>query len=84
MAKTKDYIERVDDAILAQAHQLSRLRDQSIHASLADLYASFSTNERDDPSEEVWSTRKDRCNMLLANPDARSLRVRAAKAASEG
>jgi hypothetical protein len=84
----RSFVDRVDDAILVQCFHLSKLRQQSIHASLAD-FRQTSIENRDLCEDEnghryedydIWAMRIERCNMMLANPDPFIIRRRVQEA----
>jgi len=89
MATTnRPFVDRVDDAILAQCHQLSNLRDQPIRASIAD-FRQTSIENRDAcvdaagrrlGDHDIWALRIERCDMMLAEPNDIKLRQRVREA----
>ena len=82
----RDFITRVDDAILVQCFHLTRLRGQPIRASIADFRQTSIENRdlcdtpesRDD--RDIWQLRIGRCDLMLADPSDEALRRRAGEA----
>ena len=74
----REFLDRVDDSILSQVTQLAKLRDIPIRAALADFRASCVENAEFD---DIWSLRIDRCDLINAEPNDHTLRLRARAAA---
>jgi hypothetical protein len=79
----RDYITRVDDGILVQAAQLAHLRGMTLRGGLEDFRASAVENaelSKGTDTYDIWRTRLERCDMMLANTDDVSLRRRVREA----
>jgi hypothetical protein len=79
----RDWMTRVDDAILVGAANLARLRKATLRGAIGDFQQTSRENAElsvgtDDA--DIWRLRIDRCDMLLAIPDDLTLRRRVAEA----
>ena len=83
----RQWLERVDDAILNQVYHLSNLRQQPYRASIADFLQTSIENRavcEGVPAAreeyDIWGLRIDRCNAMLMDPDDLALRRRVTEA----
>jgi hypothetical protein len=84
----RPFIDRVDDAILGQCSDLTRLRQQPIRMSIADFRQTSIENRdlcvdaegRRLEDYDIWALRIERCDMMLADPNEARLRARVAEA----
>lgn len=82
MKRKFPFMDRVDNAILCASHRLGRARSQTLRSGIGDFRQTCIDYVREFPGEDarIWDIRRERCDLMLYEPDDAVLRRRADEA----